>query len=807
MKKNRFLWALALSSTCLFGLVACQGNQGIQGEKGEKGDTGAQGEKGEKGDTGATGEKGDKGEKGDQGEKGDKGDKGDTGATGATGAKGDTAWGNTILPSDGGYVTADVGSAVKGSKVKFEIFIDDDDYKLDSVTLNTTEYTLTSSEYKINYDSTKDNYYIETKMVEGGFVVKADFSEIDDNTKIINLDTGVEYTKLEEALSSKDDGGTYRLLDDSTFAYEASKNAEKYAITKKNFVIDLNNHTLTSTAVFNLGKGLEKFSIIGKGTVSFTGTHTLTSDYDNYAINIGTISNEIIPEVTIGKDVTISSSTINGIYIRNHFFKENGLNKDDGKTDATLIDEPIKANVNIYGKINLDHADSTALKIDGKQIIHARENIQVNVYENSELTSKGNTIEMYDGTLNVSGGTIKGKTPLVAGFQNKNSYDELSGTVLNLKDGTFTSTDGESGTAMLIDYGVKYDLEAIKDNNAITGNLQVGYLEVSTADELISALKNTSFINVYLKNDIELNLNDSLTLSKDKKIYCRNYDLTIKLNGYNFNPTKQLDITDAKNLKITNEENVQSTISDKLKISYSSNVTVKNVKFNNGYCTDFSPDSYFLTDKTKKSVINFENVEFEGTTYGFSTYGTGLGTDHNLDDYTYNFTNCKFKGTSADFNNTACIFDSTCTYNLTGCEFTGDRQCLVVRSGDVSITNCKFNYSGKSNEAVSWGYDNNAENAMIVVGNSSSSSYKWGAAKLTLADTNEFNIDQDCTKNLIYVINDGKYNVEVNMTSAVSAALLGKAYVADSSGSATTVIKVGGVEQVINDNKWEAPAN
>ena len=184
MKKNRFLWTLVLSSTCLFGLVSC-GAQGIQGEKGDTGEKGETGEKGDKGEKGDTGAKGDKGDTGDKGEKGDKGDKGDTGSTGSTGAKGDTAWSNTILPSDNGYVTVDIASAVVGSEITFtmhplSIAYATDLLELTDKTGKVTTYSVynTNSAYlPLQKDEKSGNYFAKVSMVEGGYVVKGKFKD------------------------------------------------------------------------------------------------------------------------------------------------------------------------------------------------------------------------------------------------------------------------------------------------------------------------------------------------------------------------------------------------------------------------------------------------------------------------------------------------------------------------------------------------------------------------------------------------------------------------------------------------------
>ena len=188
MRKNKSLLVLTLSAASLFALASCQGAQGPQGEKGDKGETGQKGEKGDKGETGAQGEKGEKGDTGEKGEKGDKGDKGDTGATGATGAKGDTAWSNTILPSDNGYVVPNVGSAIKGKEITFTMYPNNSNGK--EYTCSYLELKGKTNTYKYDYDDfshNKEGYpFVTTTMEEGGFVVSATFSEVKSYTLTYN---------------------------------------------------------------------------------------------------------------------------------------------------------------------------------------------------------------------------------------------------------------------------------------------------------------------------------------------------------------------------------------------------------------------------------------------------------------------------------------------------------------------------------------------------------------------------------------------------------------------------------------------
>ena len=181
-KKNRLLTALVLSTTCLLSLAGCKGEQGIKGDTGEKGDQGQKGDSGTpgkdgengkdgasllngegapsdtlgndgdtyidsltfdlyikdngkwvlkgntKGDKGDQGEKGDTGSKGDKGDTGSKGDKGNTGSSGSQGTKGDTAWSNTILYSEYGYITPSAASMIANNSNKISFTVHHNDY-------------------------------------------------------------------------------------------------------------------------------------------------------------------------------------------------------------------------------------------------------------------------------------------------------------------------------------------------------------------------------------------------------------------------------------------------------------------------------------------------------------------------------------------------------------------------------------------------------------------------------------------------------------------------------------------------------
>ena len=159
------------------------GKDGQDGQKGEQGEQGIQGVPGDDGHTPTVSINDDgywviDGEvttikaEGVDGAKGDKGDKGDTGEKGDKGEDGLTAWSNTILPSENGYVSVNLGSATVGEEITFTMY-PDHNYYLASLTLNGQEVS-----EGITRNSENGTYTYTTNMVEHGFVVKASF----DNT-------------------------------------------------------------------------------------------------------------------------------------------------------------------------------------------------------------------------------------------------------------------------------------------------------------------------------------------------------------------------------------------------------------------------------------------------------------------------------------------------------------------------------------------------------------------------------------------------------------------------------------------------
>ena len=198
MQKRKLLLSLvALCSIVGMGITSCN-NEPVQGPQGEQGPVGPQGPAGENGENGEDGslilhgegkpadtlgkdtdvyidsKTGDLYQKENgswtlvmniKGEDGQDGEDGSNGSNGSDGQDGQTAWSNTILPVEGGYITSNVGSAIAGEEVTFT-FVPTED--------STSKDVSFVWDIKNNGNVVYSSAGLETtaiKMMEGGFVV------------------------------------------------------------------------------------------------------------------------------------------------------------------------------------------------------------------------------------------------------------------------------------------------------------------------------------------------------------------------------------------------------------------------------------------------------------------------------------------------------------------------------------------------------------------------------------------------------------------------------------------------------------
>ena len=202
MRKNKlFLSLIAVCSIVGMGITSCN-SEPVQGPQGEQGPVGPQGPAGENGENGEDGslilhgegkpadtlgkdtdvyidsKTGDLYQKENgswtlvmniKGEDGQDGHDGSDGLNGSNGEDGKTAWSNTILPSEDGYILPSLGSATVGETVTFTFVPNSNSEGTD---LSKVIWTINGEKMLGNDDGT-----ISKNMIEGGYVVSAYIEE------------------------------------------------------------------------------------------------------------------------------------------------------------------------------------------------------------------------------------------------------------------------------------------------------------------------------------------------------------------------------------------------------------------------------------------------------------------------------------------------------------------------------------------------------------------------------------------------------------------------------------------------------
>lgn len=354
------------------GAAGDKGDAGSQGEKGDKGDAGAQGEKGDKGDkgdtgaAGAQGEKGDKGEtgetgsqgpKGDQGEKGDKGDQGEAGKDGEDGA---TAYSSTILPSNDGYILPSVGSAVVGADISFRI-CPNKDAVVETFVVNGESIDVATLE---RVDGTDSDLLYKTKMVEGGFVVRATY-------RYVKVEIGSTLTEDAKNRITSADKYTAVFTEDITLS-------EMAPLAKEKTTYDLNGHTLT----FDGSLKNPLFITDGDQKLEITNGGIVFESASNNGILLSGESDLLLDGVTIEYNVSKAASTDAAILFNQ-------------KATATIKDSKITSKSAFCVSTN-NLEGSGKIIIEGSEIIgDASTNDDVGFMVNSE----GASVELRNSTF------------------------------------------------------------------------------------------------------------------------------------------------------------------------------------------------------------------------------------------------------------------------------------------------------------------------------------------------------------------------------------------------------------------------
>ena len=449
------LTVLSLLALTTMSLASCTGPQGEKGDKGDQGEQGIQGEPGEPGKPGEDGSlwysgegapSSDLGKEGDMyldtstsdvyqkgadgwtkiaNIKGDDGEDGEDGKNGSNGANGKTAWSNTILPSEGGYVTPSVGSALVGEAVTFTI-TPLENYVLTSLFLNNEEVTPTLSEDKTSYT-------YETTMVEHGFVVAASFDVA--TTKSGYVD-GIKYNNVVKdaygnviSYSGKVDnatefaGGSGSVEDPLQISDAEMFTSENLNETgESNFILN-NDITLTTSLPLVTKEGDDGV----KETNLDLGGHSLTTKGSTVQLNnkdVLNIENGTLNIPTVGVNGAIAANEGSSISLDNVILNAgSGIGIWDSAISVNVTDTTI--NADIFGistnASNWEDAKDIEINITGSTISTLNDtsgdntavliniNADVNI-ENSTLEGARQALVVRSGNVNVENSTIKYNT-------------------------------------------------------------------------------------------------------------------------------------------------------------------------------------------------------------------------------------------------------------------------------------------------------------------------------------------------------------------------------------------------------------
>ena len=441
-KKKLFLSLFALCSIVGMGITSCnnQGEQGPIGPEGPQGPQGPAGENGEDGEDGSlilTGEgkpEDTLGKDSDiyidsktgdlyQKENGTwtlvmniKGEDGEDGSSGSSGSNGQTAWSNTVLPTEGGYLTTSIGSGVVGTTFTVTAY-PNSGYYLDE--LEVVDKDGNTSSLTFTLDETTNVVVSESiTMKEGGYVIAASFKDLSelgdsayvDGTRYLgtynavgefvpDLNSKVEDApKFEDGTGEENDPLIIKTADqlsqiasaqqDEETMYFSLSGVEGDSLTvstllvgtnneDKNIVLDLSEKTLNSSQALT---ALDGSSVsIKNGTIGSNGGLFVYNDADltlenvninSFGIVVGPGANQGVEEV---KNINIK---MDGVHIKDSVMPFS--------TNASLFKDNQIENVNI---------DITNSSFIAEAASHDNVGFMVNI----------------PATVNISNSTIKGQ--------------------------------------------------------------------------------------------------------------------------------------------------------------------------------------------------------------------------------------------------------------------------------------------------------------------------------------------------------------------------------------------------------------
>lgn len=260
-----------------------------------------------------------------------------------------------------------------------------------------------------------------------------------------------KYTSIEAAFKAAEDGSTIKLLSDDTV------NNQIVVTDGKTVTLDLNGKNVTSS------DDITPFLVSG-GELKVTGKGTVTSKLITFRSHANTDpktmdASPIKAVLTIDKDVTVVSTGQCAVYYKGNGSVVNVYGTLEAKGpyatiqgNGTISDKEVNGGtvLNIYDTAVVKATGHSTSATNDNSAIYQPQHGVINIYGGELFSESGCGIEIRDGSLNISGGTITSAATKFISAENNNGATTVGAAVaiamygngnrvgvLNISGGTF----------------------------------------------------------------------------------------------------------------------------------------------------------------------------------------------------------------------------------------------------------------------------------------------------------------------------------------------------------------------------------
>ncbi len=301
----------------------------------------------------------------------------------------------------------------------------------------------------------------------------------------------------------------------------------------------------------------------------------------------------------------------------------------------------------------------------------------------------------------------------------------------------------------------------------------------------------------------EADENGVIKLDNDYEVSTLDPNTTYDLNGYTltYNSASAVIVTNGNTLTFKDSSVTGTARGGKLVLKGKTSVTDAYLSPEAGGTVNASNitiacNTTAFFPKGNAAAVNITSCDVTAACY---CVGTNAAT---VDNYGVKITlkDSTFTATSTDYDNCAVYINVEGTLDIDNCNITGDRQAVMVRAGDATITNSTLTVTGNyyttngsdSRANGAWSAGNEVTSSALVVGNyvnGTTNSYTDDAT-VTLVDTK---VTSTASVPAIYVDANQSYSAEVNVSGAntkVTGAVTEGQYASNGSSSNTEQIDI-----------------